>query len=489
MGPGFVPQMLDILTKQVASPVQFVKGLRTLYEAGARVFVEVGPKKVLQGFAEDVLGDRGDVVALFTNHPKVGDIVAFNQALCALYAAGLGRGVEEAGREASLTTATSVPLPTVAVKPIPVAAPVTSGPTASGPSTSTPVAPTSGSRNGDRYSELGHLFADVLERGYEIYHGQNGRSMSAPVVITGAALGLPGTEHIFDDSNIGRILRGDQFIGAIPTRLRRAMLDKRITRLVKSDNGEARFESIHNEADVIRLAARGNAFDLEKEFGVSAERVAALDRVTQLAIAAGLDALRDAGSPLVMRYKTTSKGTQLPDRWGLPDALRDDTGVIFASAFPGYDSYADEMSRYYQDRARREQLDVLQNLRARLTETNGHSAIAQEIDNRIDELRTNGKEPYVLDRRFLFKILAMGHSQFAEFIGARGPNAHVHAACASTTQAVAVAEDWIRAGRCRRVIVIRSEEHTSELQSPCNLVCRLLLEKKKKHRASDDHNC
>src|SRR3989454_12686318 len=29
--------------------------------------------------------------------------------------------------------------------------------------------------------------------------------------------------------------------------------------------------------------------------------------------------------------------------------------------------------------------------------------------------------------------------------------------------------------------VIRSEEHTSELQSPCNIVCRLLLEKKKKN--------
>src|ERR1022692_1864314 len=29
----------------------------------------------------------------------------------------------------------------------------------------------------------------------------------------------------------------------------------------------------------------------------------------------------------------------------------------------------------------------------------------------------------------------------------------------------------------------RSEEHTSELQSPCNLVCRLLLEKKKKDKA------
>src|SRR2546426_7021662 len=38
----------------------------------------------------------------------------------------------------------------------------------------------------------------------------------------------------------------------------------------------------------------------------------------------------------------------------------------------------------------------------------------------------------------------------------------------------------------------RSEEHTSELQSPCNLVCRLLLEKKKKntilrHTVPADH--
>src|SRR2546426_6061395 len=34
----------------------------------------------------------------------------------------------------------------------------------------------------------------------------------------------------------------------------------------------------------------------------------------------------------------------------------------------------------------------------------------------------------------------------------------------------------------------RSEEHTSELQSPCNLVCRLLLEKKKKQDRQIDHN-
>ena len=56
----------------------------------------------------------------------------------------------------------------------------------------------------------------------------------------------------------------------------------------------------------------------------------------------------------------------------------------------------------------------------------------------------------------------MGHSQFAEYIGARGPNTHVNAACASTAQAVALAEDWIRSGRCQRVIVIGGDNVTSE---------------------------
>src|SRR5256885_12689800 len=36
----------------------------------------------------------------------------------------------------------------------------------------------------------------------------------------------------------------------------------------------------------------------------------------------------------------------------------------------------------------------------------------------------------------------------------------------------------------RSELVKRSEEHTSELQSPCNLVCRLLLEKKKTNISS-----
>src|SRR2546428_9328760 len=39
--------------------------------------------------------------------------------------------------------------------------------------------------------------------------------------------------------------------------------------------------------------------------------------------------------------------------------------------------------------------------------------------------------------------------------------------------------------RCRHPVRPRSEEHTSELQSRSDLVCRLLLEKKKKNKTTD----
>ena len=216
--------------------------------------------------------------------------------------------------------------------------------------------------------------------------------------------------------------------------------------------------------DVIKLAARAGAFDLGEEFGVDADRLQALGRDTQLAIAAGIDALRDAGIPLVQHYKTTTTGTQLPDRWSLPDALRDDTGVIFASAFPGLEEMTDEVTRQTADRMRRERLDALESLRARMLDHDGTDAVVlAEVDRRIHDLsRQLEQEPYAFDRRFLFRVLSMGHSQFAELIGARGPNTQINSACASTTQAVALAEDWIRVGRCRRVIVVAADDATSD---------------------------
>ncbi len=142
--------------------------------------------------------------------------------------------------------------------------------------------------------------------------------------------------------------------------------------------------------------------------------------------------------------------------------MRDDTAVIYASAFPGLEEFAVEAERFYADRSRRERLAELEALRARLA-GHGDSVALTEVDRHIHDLRLELEEsPYSFDRRFLFRVLSMGHSQLAELIGARGPNTQVNAACASTTQAVAIAEDWIRVGRCRRVIVVAADDATSD---------------------------
>ncbi len=461
MGPGVVPEMIDLLGKQVASPVQFVKGLNTLYQSGARVFVEVGPKRVLYGFVEDVLGDRDGVVSLFTNHPRIGEDASVNLALCGLYAAGLGIG-ETAPVQAQQET---VQVRAVAAAPVVNREPAgaAAGPPAAQVEPPAPVgtreaaAPTA-----DRYVELGRLFADFLERGFKIYSGTGVSRRPARICITGASLGLPGVDRVFNDSNIERILSGDQFIDLVPMDLRRSMVEKNITRLVKTESGEGRFDTIQSVDDVIKLAARVRDLDLVRDFGFPEDRLAALDHVTRLAIAAGIDALRDAGIPLVMRYKTTTKGTMLPDRWGLPDELRDDTGVLFTSAFPGYNSYEEIISGFYRERIRRERFDELLSLRGQATKVGGNGMV-NEIDRRIADLRAEiENNPYHFDRRFLFRVLSMGHSQFAEYIGARGPNTSTNGACASGTQAVAIASDWIQTGRCRRVIIISADDITSD---------------------------
>src|SRR5256885_13161555 len=48
------------------------------------------------------------------------------------------------------------------------------------------------------------------------------------------------------------------------------------------------------------------------------------------------------------------------------------------------------------------------------------------------------------------------------------------------TPAWATVQDSLKKQNKTQLNKIRSEEHTSELQSPCNLVCRLLLEKKRR---------
>ena len=100
-----------------------------------------------------------------------------------------------------------------------------------------------------------------------------------PVTITGAVLGsCRAADRIFDDSNVARMLRGEQFIDTIPTRFRHAMLDKHITRLVKSDNGGPTFETIARRRGCDQARGPRRRFRSGEGVRRSADRVAALDR-------------------------------------------------------------------------------------------------------------------------------------------------------------------------------------------------------------------
>jgi 3-oxoacyl-(acyl-carrier-protein) synthase/acyl carrier protein len=77
--------------------------------------------------------------------------------------------------------------------------------------------------------------------------------------------------------------------------------------------------------------------------------------------------------------------------------------------------------------------------------------------------KTNGDDGEGrFDRRYLFQTLAMGHSQFAQYSGIRGPNTIINLACASATAAFGVAEDWLNADRVDRVVIISADDVTGD---------------------------
>jgi len=562
--------IVDLLSEQVAAPVEWIAQLERMYAEGARVFIECGPKRALTGFVTSTLKRRPHR-AIFTNHPKVGELAAFDNALAAMVALGLPvretpvetdifaappeRRSTTAAIQARLAERSAAPAPSAgesatgyvldevlrlvadltgyapdelsaddeleadlgvdtvkqaevvarlrdrfqlehdpnfrlsqlkslrdladyagqrlgATRPaqLPPArsvvrtpAPRVSAPLVHRPSVASarpaPVPPSPGPAlpadalqalaegavraglSGDNAEAVARAIlpaftdlvaslksalaaaappAPVVEAAPLPAPAAASAPASVSVVATGASIGLPGGDEVFSPDNVARILAGDNRISRLGEGDEDDLLGRNIVRLRKDPKtGQGTFEPVDTRDQLIHLAGVGAGID-PTAYGIDARLAAALDITSVLAIAAGLEALRDAGIPLVEVTRTTSSGRKVTVGWRLPEALRDGTGIIFASAFPGYTNFARHLANNGDDGQGR------------------------------------------FDRRFLFQVLGMGHAQFAQFIGARGPNTLVNAACASTTQAVAMAQDWIRLGRAERVVVIGADDVTND---------------------------
>lgn len=291
-------------------------------------------------------------------------------------------------------------------------------------------------------------------------------------VVSGVGLGLPGTgRKVFCGANAAALLRGECLIEPLGDDQADALLARRVVQLQKSkDRGPTKVPITRRE-QTVGVSARLGDFDLSAEYGVPKALAQTMGKATQIAVAAGLEALKDAG--LVADVAGD-------DRWKLPEALRDGTGVVYATSFPALDAAVAEVGRYgeYLKPSRQSATALIDALEAKL----GGSG---DVADALDALRAaagglsspcgSPRKPsadgapsktYTFDRKFLFKVLVLGNSQLAQLTGARGPNLQTNAACAGTTQAVGVAQDLLRAGRCDRVVVISGDDASGDALMP-----------------------
>ncbi|MBI5242108.1 MAG: SDR family NAD(P)-dependent oxidoreductase [Elusimicrobia bacterium] len=447
--PKDVKKIKEMMVEHMTSPVEFIRQTRKMYEEGVRVFVELGPKRALSAFVQTTLEDKRDVHIFASNHPKRGGIQEFNDLLSRLESVGveIKLGATDPSSPRSLHT------PAFRAYAMTGEIPAEAQRTSSVPASELP---------GAAASAAGLSAADAprAEKGFaawDVYLG--------PVVVSGIAAGTPGEwDKVFREEALDGLLRGQNLISRLSQDDLEKQLDKNVIRLIKSEDGNHRMEKIQSAADVIHLAATAGSFDLAKEFGFKESIAHSMDRAVRLGVAAGILALRDAGIPLVRTYKKTTLGGLLPTGWALPESLRDETGIIFASAFPCLDSVVDEISRYLADKFRHKPLRELQrlfeSLLSRVKDSDDRASLhrwyAESFVSYMERHGEGGR--YEFSRDFLLRALPIGHSQLAQHIGARGPGVQINAACASTTEAVGIAEDWLRLSRARRVIVISADD-------------------------------
>ncbi len=504
-GPDAKEGILSKLAPQMASSVEWTSQITTMYDAGARIFVEVGPKRALTMFASQILEEKPHL-AVMTNHPKQGGIASFLTAIGALALAGrppkviegtssvfseaFRAGPVEAHRSASLLPQTSEEDLRVRARPLPNRGGTSTAPVST-QTVSLPIAkqPTVADYVGDRIAQhcgypsmfcqgmvnlrlgLGlsdqsiqniiaginaeaqtdsevdvqsattaadierwvrqppsgwsprvHLSKSTPSAAVQVQstHDPLIQRRADPYVVSGISLGLPGGERVFDEDVFERLVRGETCIEEVSDEYKQRLLDKNIKRLIKGRDGSVNIEQATTFGDIPQLAGMKGAFDLSEEFGIDPKMVLAWDITTQLAMASGLLALRDAGIPLTPEEQIGKGGLRLIRNWQVPSTYRDRTGIVFASCFSG-------------------------------------------LQMAMKHAKSDGDDGEgKFDRRYLFQVLTMGHSQFAQFTGIRGPTTTINIACASATGAFQIAEDWLAADRVDRVVILSADDVTGD---------------------------
>ena len=503
--------VLSKLAPQMASSVEWTSQIETMYGAGARAFVEVGPKRALTMFATQILEGKPHL-PIMTNHPKQGGIASFLTAIASLALAGrrpiwpepTSSELSEAFRAGPIEAHSQISKPIsqnlnredlkTRARPLPSngeKAPISEVKVVNHEVSSVNIEVSKEDAINDYVGQLissitnypaifcsgmvdlrsvlglseqeitstiNQISSDCqTDSKFDVKNSKTVADLARwitnppqkylnqtksvqsntsqvsniitsnlsdrkqdPYVITGISLGLPGDGKVFSEDTFERLVRGETCLSEVSDEYKQKLLDKNVVRLIKGRDGSVNMEHATEFGHIPQLAGLRGAFDLSEEFGIDPKAVLAWDIATQLAVASGLLALRDAGIPLTPVEQVGKGGLRLITNWQVPKVHRDRTGVIFSSCFPGIQSTF------------------------KIAKNEGDDGEGR------------------FDRRFLFQVLNMGHSQFAQFAGIRGPNTTINMACASSTAAFSVAEDWLSNDRVDRVVILSADDVTGK---------------------------
>jgi len=434
-------EVKDLLAAQIVSPVEFIKSIENIYESGRTHFIEIGPSKLLVNLLKNInIGDYKTVVSV---DAKTGEVKSFEKCRQFLLECN---SIFEAKPVPDVIYKDEEPLPALEM-----------------------------SEDFESFKENNQELLDHIL--YKEFQKQKRQAAidaidkfdfnTSNIVISGVSVGLPGkARRVFAEDNFDAILNGENFIDPLTPEAQEKLIDKNILKLYKQPDGNARFVQITKAEDVIHLAGQLGYFDLTDEYGIKFQ----YDKTMALAIAAGIEALKDANIPLVMQYKKVKDGkSMIPNGFALPESLQEETGVIVSSILPNIETFITELERYYYEKLFLKPYEEFENIYYYLMEKIKETEIKEQLTEWFFKVKSR-KNPefgnFKFDRNFLANATPLGAAHLAQVIKAKGPNTLVSAACASTTLAIGIAEDWIRVGRCKRVIVIGGENMSSEKQGP-----------------------
>ena len=434
----------DLLARQIISPVEFIKSIENVYQSGRTHFIEIGPSRLLVNLLKNInIGEYGTAVSV---DAKKGEVKSFEA--CRKYLLDCNSIFETkplSQIQAKITPKVKEELPKIKM-----------------------------SEDFESFKQNNQSLVDQIL--YKEYLHQKRQSAidaierydfnTSKIVISGVSVGLPGkSRRVFAADNFDAILNGENFIDSLTAEEQAKIIDKNITKLFKQPDGNARFVKITKAEDVIHLAGQLGYFDLTDEYGIKEQ----YDITMAIGIAAGIEALKDANIPLVMQYKKMKDGkVMVPDGFALPEEMQEDTGVIISTLWPSQETLIEELEKYYYEKFFLKPYEAFENIYYYLMEKVIDIEIKEQITEWFFKAKSGKKKEfkeYKFERSFAGKITPLGSAYFAQIIKAKGPNTLVSAACASTTLAIGIAEDWIRMGRCKRVIVIGGENATSPNQN------------------------